>query len=103
MFHTLRTHWMSETHTQAAPVPVTGTAPLSEATRGMYVRIVQINGGQRMRKRLADLGLAVGMEVRILRDACGHGPMIISVRHDTRLALGWGMASKITARVEREG
>lgn len=73
---------------------------LSQVTGGSRARIVQMEGGRRLRKRLADLGLSVGMEVRVLRDAYGHGPMIIAVRHDTRLALGWGLAAKITVCIE---
>lgn len=94
MFHSLLQH----SHVQHAPLGT--TASLAQVGHGARVRITQIEGGQRLRKRLADLGLAVGMEVRLLRDARGHGPVIIAVRHDTRLALGWGMASKIMVRLE---
>jgi Fe2+ transport system protein FeoA len=60
---------------------------------GEEVRLVAIHGGQRMRKRLADLGLNLGMTVRVMqRD--GHGPLILAVK-DSRLALGRGMAHKI--------
>jgi ferrous iron transport protein A len=46
-----------------------------------------------MRKRLADLGLNLGMTVRVIqRDR--HGPLILAVK-DARLALGRGMAHKI--------
>jgi ferrous iron transport protein A len=46
-----------------------------------------------MRKRLADLGLNLGMTVRVMhRDR--HGPLILAVK-DSRLALGRGMAHRI--------
>jgi Fe2+ transport system protein FeoA len=67
--------------------------PLAMVTPGEEVRLIAIHGGQRMRKRLADLGLNLGMTVRVMqRD--GHGPLILAVK-DSRLALGRGMAHKI--------
>jgi Fe2+ transport system protein FeoA len=60
---------------------------------GEEVRLTAIRGGQRMRKRLADLGLNLGMTVRVMqRDGCG--PLILAVK-DSRLALGRGMAHRI--------
>ena len=67
--------------------------PLAMVSPGEEVRLVAIRGGQRLRKRLADLGLNVGMTVRVMqRD--GHGPLILAVK-DSRLALGRGMAQRI--------
>lgn len=67
--------------------------PLTMVSPGEDVRLSAIRGGRRMRKRLADLGLNLGMTVRVVqRD--GHGPLILGVK-DTRLALGRGMAHKI--------
>jgi len=69
---------------------------LAMASPGEEVRLIAIHGGRRMRKRLADLGLNIGMTVRILQRN-GHGPLLLAVK-DSRLALGRGMAHKI--RVE---
>jgi Fe2+ transport system protein FeoA len=67
--------------------------PLAMVSPGEQVRLLAINGGQRLRKRLADLGLNLGTTVRVLqRDA--RGPLILAVK-DSRLALGRGMAHKI--------
>ena len=67
--------------------------PLAMVSPGEEVRLVAIRGGQRLRKRLADLGLNVGMTVRVMqRDE--YGPLILAVK-DSRLALGRGMAHKI--------
>ena len=67
--------------------------PLAMVSPGEQVRLLAINGGQRLRKRLADLGLNLGVTVRVLqRDA--RGPLILAVK-DSRLALGRGMAHKI--------
>lgn len=82
---------------QPAPGP---TLPLCLVEAGRSARIVQIDQGRRFRKRLADLGLAVGMDVRVLRASYHSGPMILAVRHDARLAVGWGMANKIRVQVE---
>ena len=66
---------------------------LAMASPGEEVRLTAIHGGQRMRKRLADLGLNIGMTVRVLQRN-GHGPLLLAVK-DSRLALGRGMAHKI--------
>ncbi|MEA3309821.1 MAG: FeoA family protein [Chloroflexota bacterium] len=66
---------------------------LAMASPGEDVRLTAIRGGQRMRKRLADLGLNIGMTVRVLQRN-GHGPLLLAVK-DSRLALGRGMAHKI--------
>jgi len=67
--------------------------PLVMVSPGEEVRLVAIHGGQRMRKRLADLGLNVGMTVRVMQHN-SHGPLILAVK-DSRLAVGCGMAHKI--------
>jgi Fe2+ transport system protein FeoA len=67
--------------------------PLAMVSPGEEVCLVSIRGGQRMRKRLADLGLNLGMTVRVLQHN-GHGPLILAVK-DSRLAVGRGMAHKI--------
>lgn len=67
--------------------------PLAMVAPGEEVRLTAIRGGRRLRKRLADLGLNLGMTVRVIqRDR--HGPLILAVK-DGRLALGRGMAHKI--------
>ena len=67
--------------------------PLAMVSPGEEVRLVAIRGGQRLRKRLADLGLNVGMTVRVMQCG-GHGTLILAVK-DSRLALGRGMAHRI--------
>lgn len=70
------------------------TMPLSMARPGETVELVEIRGGHRMRKRLADLGLNVGMKVRVVQG--NHGEQkILAVKEDTRLAIGKGMSHKI--------
>ena len=75
------------------------TLPLCLVKAGKRAVVDRVYEGQRFRKRLADLGLATGMEVRVLRASYGSGPMIVAIRNDARLALGWGMANKIHVRL----
>ena len=67
--------------------------PLSMVELNQEVKLVSILGGARIKKRLADLGLNVGMTIKVLRRN-GGGPMILAVK-DSRLALGMGVANKI--------
>ena len=68
--------------------------PLSMATPGQSVRLVQIHGGHHVRRRLADLGLTPGVELRVVQGEA-FGPLIVAFKDDARLALGRGMAHKI--------
>ena len=67
--------------------------PLSMVSPGEDVCLVAIQGGQQMRKRLADLGLNIGMTIHVVQRNSS-GPLIVAVK-DSRLALGYGMAHKI--------
>jgi Fe2+ transport system protein FeoA len=66
---------------------------LNMAAPNQDLRVVAIEGGLRMKQRLADLGLNQGVTIRILNDS-GHGALILAVK-DSRLAIGRGMANKI--------
>jgi ferrous iron transport protein A len=68
--------------------------PLAMARTGVDLRLRDIQGGYRLRQRLADLGLTPGSVVRVVQGE-GGGPLIIALRDDARLALGRGMAFKI--------
>jgi len=67
--------------------------PLTLASVGEEVRLVDIRGGQELRKRLADLGFNMGMTLRIVQKDVD-GPMILAVK-DSRMVLGRGMAQKV--------
>jgi len=67
--------------------------PLSLVSPGTEVRLVAVRGGQGVRKRLADLGLNIGMTVRVVV-LNGDGPLLLAVK-ESRLALGRGLAHKI--------
>ena len=61
-----------------------------------------ISAGPGAAKRLSDMGLTPGTEVRILRRGPFGGPVEVEVR-GTSLALGYGLASKIIVKREAEG
>jgi Fe2+ transport system protein FeoA len=68
--------------------------PLSFAAIGETVTLAEIRAGERLRRRLGDLGLNIGMSARVVQnDTCGQ--MILAVTNDARLAIGRGMAHKI--------
>lgn len=67
--------------------------PLTKAAIGEPFRLVSMEGGRGLQRRLAELGLTPGVNLRVLQD-CG-GPLLIAIRN-SRIALGRGMAKKIT-------
>ncbi len=69
--------------------------PLTFAARGETVALSEIRAGDKLRQRLGDLGLNVGMRVRVVAEGDGSGAMILAVTNDSRLAIGHGMAQKI--------
>jgi len=77
-----------------SPHPPVDTYPLTSAARGETVTLTEIRAGDRLRKRLADLGLKIGMQVRVVQGDVS-GPVILAVQNDSRLAIGHGMAQKI--------
>lgn len=68
------------------------TYPLALARQGERVRVARYLGGRGMARRLSEMGLVVGSEVRV---AHRHGGQLVIVRGDTRLALGAGIAHKV--------
>jgi Fe2+ transport system protein FeoA len=60
---------------------------------GKRATIATIHAGRGLQGRLYAMGLTPGESIRVLSNG-GRGPLTISVR-DTRVALGYGMASKI--------
>lgn len=66
--------------------------PLTMATPGRAVRLVQVNGGEESCRRLAALGLTPGVEMTVMQDE--GGPLLVCVR-ESRIALGRGLAHKV--------
>lgn len=73
--------------------------PLLLAAEGERVRVVAMQGGRGMDRKLADLGLVVGSELTVVRHD-SDGPMVVA-RDDLRLALGIGIAHRVlVVRIE---
>ncbi|MBI9043209.1 MAG: ferrous iron transport protein A [Anaerolineaceae bacterium] len=67
--------------------------PLTMVSPNENMLIINIRGGNRSRKRLADLGLYQGISIQVLNSQM-QGPLIVLVKN-SRLVLGRGMAQKI--------
>jgi ferrous iron transport protein A len=61
--------------------------------------IVSVLGGRMLTKRLADLGLSSGTEIKVLRRTLFSGPIQIEVC-GSKLVLGRGLASKILVELK---
>ena len=62
------------------------------ADEGARVRVVALNGGAGLDRRMTEMGLNVGAEL-VVRQRQGGG--LVVMRGETRVALGGGMAHKI--------
>jgi ferrous iron transport protein A len=67
--------------------------PLSLAPADTPMTIMDVRGGQHLRRRLIDLGLVPGTVVEVVQTA-GHGPLILALG-DGRLALGRDASHRI--------
>ena len=76
------------------------SCPLTRLRVGQPACLVCVQGDPRQRRRLAELGLTPGVEMRVLQNR--GGPLLVSVR-DSRLALGRGMAERIDVAPLLEG
>ena len=72
--------------------------PLTRAPQNSALKIVDIDGGERVRQFLGRLGLRIGSNIRILQGAPFSGPLLLSHR-ETHTAVGRGMAQKIIVEV----
>jgi ferrous iron transport protein A len=67
--------------------------PLAMADQGVQVRIVALRAGRGLDRRLTEMGLNIGTELKVQQRQPGGG--LVVTRGETRLALGGGMAHKI--------
>ncbi|KOR28062.1 iron transporter FeoA [Achromatium sp. WMS3] len=65
---------------------------LGMATEGEQLQIVALQAGRTLDKRLTDLGLNIGSEIRVVQR---QGAGMLVERDATRIAVGGGMAMKI--------
>jgi ferrous iron transport protein A len=71
--------------------------PLTMAPRKARLRIISLVGGRGLQSHLIDMGLNVGSEIEIIQPGAP-GPFLVAVG-ETRLAIGHGMAQKITVSI----
>ena len=67
--------------------------PLGMATPGKRLRVAHVRAGRGLLRRLADLGLTPGTEIRLV-NAPGRGPAMVELR-GSKIALGFGVTQKI--------
>jgi Fe2+ transport system protein FeoA len=67
---------------------------LTSLQEGEEAAIVSIVGGHAASKRLADLGLTPGTQIKVLRNALFGGPIELELR-GSKLVLGRGIAAKV--------
>ncbi len=67
--------------------------PLPTIPPGQRVQIVSIAAGHRATRRLQDMGLIPGVEIRVLQSR-GEGALMLAIG-DSRLAVARGVAHKV--------
>lgn len=67
---------------------------LLQVTNGEWVRVSDLRGGRGMQARLTQLGFLPGNQVRIIRTAPFHGPLLIEIE-GREIVLGRGVARHI--------
>ncbi len=70
--------------------------PLSMVSPGELVQVAAVRAGWGLQRRLADMGLTPGVQVRVVNSQ-RPGPVVIEIR-GSRLALGQGVAHKIMVK-----
>ena len=68
--------------------------PLDRAEENQQVKVVEIQGGWGVRRRLGQMGIHPGDVVTVVRYGAFQGPILIQV-HGSQVALGRGIASRI--------
>ncbi len=84
-------------HSDTTSTPtINQTLPLADAPRNTPLKLISIEGGRQLRHRLTEMGLVPGVTLKIVQDQ--GGPILVAV-HNTRLAIGRGMAQKIQVKL----
>lgn len=66
--------------------------PLAMAAEDQHVRVVALRAGRNLDRRLTDLGLNIGSELRVVQR---QGSGLVVTRGEMRIAIGGGMAARI--------
>ena len=67
--------------------------PLAMARPGEMVTVIGVRAGWGLQRRLADMGLTPGVQIRVINSQMP-GPVLIDLR-GSRVALGRGVAQKV--------
>ena len=70
--------------------------PLAMVAPGELVTVTEVRAGWGLQRRLADMGLTPGVQIRVINRQMT-GPVLIDLR-GSRVALGRGMAQKIAVK-----
>lgn len=87
-------HLHRRRHKHKSEMITDNRARLPDLEEGQTGIILEIDGGKHSSKRLADLGLAPGVEITVITSSFFSGPLQISVC-GSKLVIGRGLASKI--------
>lgn len=77
-----------------------GAVPLAALAPGQVARLIGVDAGRRLQRRLLALGLTPGTPLRLVSNV--GGPVIVAVR-TTRLALGREIARRVWVVPEADG
>ncbi len=72
--------------------------PLSVLHDGEKGKIISLEGGRGLERKLIELGFLLGVEVRVLCNT-SQGPLAVLLK-DSKMAIGRGVAEKIFVEVE---
>ena len=75
--------------------------PLAMAQPGETVTVIGVRAGWGLQRRLADMGLTPGVQIRVVNSQMS-GPVLIDLR-GSRVALGRGIAQKIIVKGSNRG
>jgi len=74
---------------------------LTQMRPGQKGRIVEINGGYGMARKLEVLGIRTGKEITKISEQLMRGPVLLQ-QNQTQAALGFGMASRVLVEINGE-
>jgi ferrous iron transport protein A len=83
-------HGQQKDYSQNLPDEV----PLTSLNEGMRAIMTHTSGGFGVVRRLSEMGLTPGSEIKLLRKCSFHGPIEIEIR-GVSLAIGYGLAEQI--------
>jgi Fe2+ transport system protein FeoA len=81
-------------HGEESCINVDGNVPLTCLPEGAKATVTHTTGDTNVVRRLSEMGLTPGSELKLLRKCSFHGPIEIEAR-GVALALGYALASEI--------